>query len=80
MKLQGRGKGRRACKGEEGGVTVVDLITEIPSNFTALTDLVERGSFKDGSNILKRPVLLMAHMAPFVRMVWDTFVVKDTGW
>ena len=35
----------------------MDLITEIPSNFKALIDHVERGSFKHGSNILKRPAL-----------------------
>ena len=62
---------------KQESVTVFDPIAEIPSNCTALTDLVERGSIKDGSNILKRPVISTARMASFTIIVWDTLMCCD---
>ena len=35
------------------------------AKFTARTDLIDRGSIQNGSNILQRPALHMAHMSSF---------------
>ena len=76
-KVQSKGSVASCCKEElcdEGTIAVVDAGTEVSAKFTALTDLVDRGSLLDGSNVLQRPALPMAHLASFRMMIWDSLM------
>ena len=69
-KVQSKRSVASCCKEEfrdERAVT----IKHPSAKFTTLTDLVDRGSIQDGSNVLQRPSILMAHMTSFGMMVWD---------
>ena len=76
-KMQSKGSVASCCKEElcdEGEITIEDPGTEVSAEFTALTDLVDRGSIQDGSNVLQRPALPMAHLVSFGMMIWDSLM------
>ena len=59
---------------EHGHIIISDPDGEAASFSNALTDLVDRKSLTDGSNVLQRPSLSMTHMAFFVMMLCDSLM------
>ena len=51
--------------------------TDASTKLTALHKHVNQGSLSDrGSNVLKRPILPMAHLVSFEMRIWDSNVLK----
>ena len=79
-KVQSKGSVASCCKEElsdEGDIEIEDPGTDASAKFTALTDLVDRGSILDCSRLLQRPALQMAHLVSFGVMIWDSLMCSN---
>jgi hypothetical protein len=79
-KVQSKMSVARCCKNElcdEGEIFMEDPGNETQSQFLALANLVDRGSIQDGSNVLQRPTLPMAHLVSFGVWVWDSLMCSE---
>ena len=79
-KVQTKNSVSSCCKGElcdEGEIEIEDPGAHVSPKFTALTDLVDRGSILDCSSVLQRPGLPMAHLVSFGVMIWDSLMCGE---